>query len=102
VYSDKSDKNPSRKEPAVKETVTRVSKEGPGCCNVVAVVTVDERGQMVLPKELRDRAGIKAGDRLAVVAIEKDSQLCCISLLRTEALSGLVREALKPVMKEVF
>lgn len=77
-------------------------QDATGCCRVVALVTVDERGQMVLPKDLRERAGIKAGDKLALVAIENDSQLCCISLLKTEALSLLVKDALKPMMKEVF
>ncbi|TFH10270.1 MAG: AbrB family transcriptional regulator, partial [Candidatus Atribacteria bacterium] len=33
---------------------------GCGCYKVQAMVTVDERGQMVLPKDVRDRAGIKA------------------------------------------
>jgi DNA-binding transcriptional regulator/RsmH inhibitor MraZ len=31
-----------------------------GCCRVEALVSVDERGQVVLPKELREKAGIKA------------------------------------------
>ena len=34
---------------------------GKNSCKVEAVVSVDERGQMVLPKELRDRAHIRAG-----------------------------------------
>ena len=38
------------------------------CCQVEAVVSVDERGQMVLPKEVRARAGIKPGDKLALVS----------------------------------
>ena len=33
-----------------------------GCCKLEAVVAVDERGQIVLPKDLRERAGIRAGD----------------------------------------
>jgi AbrB family looped-hinge helix DNA binding protein len=41
------------------------------CCagptsRVESVLTIDERGQMVLPKDLRGRAGIKPGDKLAV------------------------------------
>jgi len=40
---------------------------------VESLVGVVERGQMVLPKELRDRADIKAGDKLAVVASLKIS-----------------------------
>ncbi len=79
-----------------------VTGQGTGCCSVVGMVSIDERGQMVLPKELRDRAGIKAGDKLALVAIQKGDEVCCISLLKAEALSGLVQDVLKPVMKEVF
>ena len=86
----------------VKEAKKGVCGEGTGYCSVVAVVGVDERGQMVLPKELRDRLGIKAGDKLAVVAFEKDSELCCISLVRVEVLSDMVKDVLKPVMQEVF
>ncbi|MDH5460211.1 MAG: AbrB/MazE/SpoVT family DNA-binding domain-containing protein, partial [Candidatus Bathyarchaeota archaeon] len=35
-----------------------------GCCKLEALVRVDERGQIVLPKDLREKAGIKAGDKL--------------------------------------
>jgi len=31
-------------------------------------------GQMVLPKELRDRAGIKGGDKLALIGWEKEGR----------------------------
>jgi len=31
-------------------------------------------GQMVLPKDLRDRAGIKGGDKLAVIGWEKEGR----------------------------
>jgi len=72
------------------------------CCSVEAVVNIDERGQMVLPKEIRDKAGIKAGDKLAVVAMQQQGQVCCISLIRVEALTGMVKSVLGPVMKEIF
>lgn len=39
------------------------------CCQMRAVITIDKRGQMVLPKKLRDEIGIKAGDRLAVLSL---------------------------------
>jgi len=42
-------------------------------------VGVDERGQMVLPKEIRERAKIGAGDKLALVSMEKDGEICCLS-----------------------
>ncbi len=32
-------------------------------CRLEALVTMDERGQMVLPKDLRERLGIGPGDK---------------------------------------
>jgi AbrB family looped-hinge helix DNA binding protein len=72
-----------------------------GCCAVEAIVTVDERGQMVLPKELRDKAGIKAGDKLAVTSWKKDGEVCCIALIKAGNLGGMVRTMLGPVMKDI-
>ena len=40
--------------------------DGCGCFRVEAVLSVDERGQMVLPKEIRERAGIGAGEAPAI------------------------------------
>ncbi len=68
-----------------------------GCCGVEAVVTVDARGQIVLPKELRDGAGIAAGDKLAVVSLKNGDRLCCLALMKVEELAGTVREILNPV-----
>jgi antitoxin PrlF len=78
------------------------SGDGEACCNVEAVVSIDERGQMVLPKEIREKAGIKAGDKLAVMAMQQQGKVCCISLIRVEALTGMVKSMLGPVMKEIF
>jgi hypothetical protein len=36
--------------------------EGKSCCKVESVISIDERGQMILPKEIRDKAKIRAGD----------------------------------------
>jgi AbrB family looped-hinge helix DNA binding protein len=72
------------------------------CCTVEAVVSVDERGQMVLPKSVRDKAGIGAGDKLGVVVWEKDGEVCCISLVKMAAMSEMVKEMLGPVMKEIL
>jgi len=38
------------------------------CCKIEALISVDGRGQMVLPKEIRDRADIHTGDKLALVS----------------------------------
>ncbi len=73
-----------------------------GCCKVESVITVDERGQMVLPKEIRDKAKIRPGDKLAVVNWEKDGEVCCISLIKVEKLAEMVRGMLGPVMKDIM
>jgi len=62
---------------------------------------VDERGQMVLPKEIREKANISAGDKLAVVSWEKDGKVCCISLIKADDFTGMVRNLLGPMMQEV-
>jgi antitoxin PrlF len=74
---------------------------GKNSCKVEAVVSVDERGQMVLPKELRDRAHIRAGDKLAAVSCERDGEVCCISLIKVEELSATVKGFLGPIFKEL-
>jgi antitoxin PrlF len=63
---------------------------------------VDDRGQMVLPKEIRDKANIRAGDKLAVVTWEKDDNVCCISLIKVESLAEMVKGFLGPVMKDIL
>lgn len=77
---------------------------GDACCSpsmgafrVEALLGVDERGQMVIPKELREKAGIMPGDRLAVVSWEKDGEVCCLSLIKADYLTGMVREFLGPL-----
>jgi len=73
----------------------------PSCCRVESLISVDERGQMVLPKELRDKANIKAGDKMALISWEKDGQICCISLIKADYLAEKVKEFLGPVMRNV-
>jgi antitoxin PrlF len=72
------------------------------CCQVEAVVTVDERGQMVLPKEMREKAGIRPGDKLAVVSWDKEGKTCCLLLMKTDEIAGMVKTVLGPLSKEIF
>ena len=71
-------------------------------CRVESIVSVDERGQMVLPKDIREKAKIRPGDKLAVVSMEKDSKVCCLSLIRVEELEGMVKSVLGPVIDDIF
>jgi antitoxin PrlF len=74
---------------------------GIGCCKVESLLSVDERGQMVLPKEIRDKAGIRAGDKLALISWEKDGKICCMTLLKAEEFGEMVKGLLGPMMKEM-
>jgi antitoxin PrlF len=71
------------------------------CCKVESVVSVDERGQMVLPKDLREKANIKAGDKLAVVSWGQNDGINCLTLIKVDDLSSLVKQMLGPVFKEI-
>ena len=75
---------------------------GMSCCKIEAVVSVDERGQLVLPKEIRDKAGIKAGDKLALIMHGSGENMCCLSLIKTEGLAEGIKTMLGPMMKEIF
>jgi AbrB family looped-hinge helix DNA binding protein len=72
------------------------------CCQVQSIVSVDERGQMVLPKEVRQAAGIRAGDKLAIVMWKKGGEVCCLSLIKSDSLTGLVKGMLGPLMKDIL
>jgi len=83
------------------------SPEGSQCgcypgsgCKVEAVLSVDERGQMVLPKDVREKAGINTGSKLALVSLEKEGSICCFALIKVEALSEMVKDVLGPLMKD--
>jgi antitoxin PrlF len=94
----------------VREMVKKPEKEscsGPtcekmSCCKVEALISVDERGQMVLPKEIRDKAGIHTGDKLALVSWERDGKVCCFALIKADAFGDMVQGLLGPMMKGVM
>ena len=71
-------------------------------CKVESIISVDERGQMVLPKELRDKINISAGDKLAIISWEKDGKVCCLSLIKAENLTEMTKDLLGPMMKEAL
>lgn len=71
-------------------------------CSVESILTIDERGQMVLPKDIRERADIKPGDKLALLCLRKGGKVCCLSLIKVDVLEGMVKSRLGPVINEAF
>ncbi len=74
-----------------KESLCESREKDYGCCSVESVVSVDERGQMVLPKDIRDKAGICPGDKLVVIAMKRDGKFCCLSLIKAQDFEGFVK-----------
>ena len=81
------------------------SKANRDCCpreelKVEAIVSVDDRGQMVLPKDIREKLDLRAGEKLAVVTMERDGKVCCIYLFKTDELLDMVRDRLGPLLSD--
>ncbi len=70
-------------------------------CKVEYLVNVDERGQMILPKALRERADIKSDDKLAVIGWEKEGTLCCLTLIKADSLIGGIQDFLSPMIQDL-
>jgi antitoxin PrlF len=68
------------------------------CCSIESIVTIDERGQMVLPKDVREKAGFAAGDRIAVVNCYRGDEVCCVALMPASELSNAVQSMIGPVI----
>lgn len=67
-----------------------------------SVVSVDNRGQMLLPKDVREKAGIRVGDKFAVVSWEKQGRVRCISLVKVEDMTAMMRDMLGPMMNGIL
>jgi len=78
------------------------ASNGMGCCKVESIIGVDDRGQMVLPKEIREKAGIKPGDKLALVSWENQGKVCCMFLIKADELANMAKDMLGPIMKEII
>jgi AbrB family looped-hinge helix DNA binding protein len=69
-------------------------------CSMQSIVPIDGRGQIVLPKDIREKADLMAGDKLAVICHESDGQVCCISLIKINKFTGAVNQVLEPFLKK--
>jgi antitoxin PrlF len=52
-----------------------------------AVISFDERGQIVLPKEVRAKFNLEAGEKFALVSCSQNGELCCFHIIKTQKLS---------------
>ena len=69
------------------------------CCKIESILSIDDRGQMVLPKEVRERADLHTGEKLALVSWEKQGKICCMVLVKADELASVVKGMLGPLLK---
>ncbi|MCL2475908.1 HgcAB-associated protein [Candidatus Bathycorpusculum sp.] len=70
-------------------------------CTINSIITIDAKGQIILPKDLREKANFKPNDKLAIVTCEKDGAICCLMMIKTEKLTDAVTKTLSPLLKAV-
>ena len=70
---------------------------GPNC-RIDAVVTVDSKGQIVLPKGLRERASFKPNGKIVLISFEKEGEVCCVMMIKAERLGEAVTKTLSPML----
>jgi bifunctional DNA-binding transcriptional regulator/antitoxin component of YhaV-PrlF toxin-antitoxin module len=56
---------------------------------------------MVLPKDVRQKAGIGTGDKLALISWEREGEVCCLALMKVGTLSGMVQGVLSPLVQDL-
>jgi AbrB family looped-hinge helix DNA binding protein len=79
---------------------TSAPKEARGstpCCRIEALVALDARGQILLPKDVREKAGLRPGDKLALVCCESEGKISRITLVKAEQFAETAREMLGPI-----
>lgn len=69
-------------------------------CRIEAIISIDERGQILLPKDIRNRAGIKTGDKLTLITWEKGDKICCMTIMKAEELSQAVEDVIGPIINQ--
>ncbi len=69
---------------------------------IEAILTIDNKGQILLPKELREKANIKTGDKLVVISgCDENGEICCLILVKTDLIDEKLRSILSPMLKGV-
>lgn len=76
--------------------------DGSVTCSLEGLISVDERGQMVLPKTFREKAGIEPGEKIGLLSYEKDGKICCMVLVREHQLSEMAKKMINPIIGQML
>jgi len=70
--------------------------------SIEAIISCDDRGQFVLPKDVRNNLGILPGDKLALLKCSSpDDAQNCLTIIKSSSLEELVRDYLGPMLSEL-
>jgi bifunctional DNA-binding transcriptional regulator/antitoxin component of YhaV-PrlF toxin-antitoxin module len=56
---------------------------------------------MVLPKEIREKADIRPGDKMALISWEKNGKICCMTMIKADDFADLVKGLIGPMIKDM-
>jgi len=51
---------------------------------------------------VREKAMVKAGDKLALIGCERDGETCCVIIVKADKLGSTVKGFLGPMLKEAL
>jgi len=75
----------------------------PTAWSIEAIVSLDERGQILIPKEVREKVGLRPGDKLALIShTTKEGELCYFMLVPSDKIIESTREFLGPLLKDLI
>jgi len=76
-------------------------KDDDSCCEIEAVVSFDERGQLVFPKDVRKKFNLKAGEKFLMISCTNEAGLCCFTMVKTDAVNKMVGKVINPMLKNI-
>jgi len=70
--------------------------------SVEAIISCDDRGQIVLPKDIRKRLNINSGEKLALLNISTGKEDFFLTLIKANSLEKLIKNYMTPVMENMI
>ncbi|HOW05902.1 HgcAB-associated protein HgcC [Methanospirillum hungatei] len=67
---------------------------------VEAILAIDARGQILIPKDVREQAQMKVGDKLALISHAYEGKICCLYLIPVNDLSIRTTELMHHILSE--
>lgn len=62
-----------------------------GKCSVEAIINIDDRGQMILPKSVRQKMNINPEDKLIIISWEKDGKVDSLTMMKNDEFSEMIK-----------